>query len=183
MVQKVSNYKTAAAYAEAWFEVSADKRAEDIVFEEVNVLLKGIENIDVLWNNMSSPIVDETTKLSILEDMVKKAKLSKITSDTLNLIASNGRLELLPLILKEFIKLYHLNKGIIDIEVESAISLTPQQESKLQTVLEKKLKKDVAINYLLNPNVLGGLKISFDSYLIDDTVQTKLNQIKRLLEK
>ena len=37
------------------------------------------------------------------------------------------------------------------------------------------------INYEIDEEAIGGLCVSFDSYLIDDTVKGKLDKIKQIL--
>lgn len=181
MVQKVSNYKTAAAYAQAWFGAAKDAKKQDIVFAEAKALKDGIENVLVLWDSMSSPIESDEDKLDVLRTLAQKSGLSEITSETLKIVTENNRLKLFPLILDEFIRLYYKDKGIIEVYVDSAIKLSDEQNNKLQAVLEKKLNSAVVINYHVNPEVLGGLAVRFNSYLIDDTVCSKLEQVKKLL--
>lgn len=182
-MQKVSNYKTAAAYAEAWLGAAKDMNAEDIVFAEVTALKKGIGEIADLWRVMSAPVESEKAQADVLKALVKKVKLSKTSQQTLQLIAENKRLNLVMLILDEFIRLYYLDKGIMQVYVESAVELSDEQSGKLEKVLQKKLNAPVVVDYRVNSAVLGGLAVRFGSYLIDDTVQNKLAKLEQILAK
>ncbi len=182
-MQKVSNYKTAVAYAKAWFEAAKDHKAEDAVFEEARALREGIGDVLTLWNSMASPIESEHEKIEIISQLASKTKLSAITEEMLKITVYNNRLKLIPLILDEFIHLYYQDKGIIEVFAESAVPLSETQSKKLQKVLEKKLQSPIFINYQVNPAVLGGLSVRFQSYLIDDTIQNKLEKLEKLLIK
>ncbi len=183
MVQKVSNFKTAAAYAEAWLGAAKDMNAEEAVFEEAKALKSGIGGVETLWDAMASPIESTDNKLKIIAELKKKAHLSDITTQTLKLAAENNRLKLMSLIAEEFIRLYYQDKGITEVFAESAVELEGGQKAKLQKIMEKKLKAPVVINYTVKPEVLGGLAVRFGSYLVDDTIKSKLMKLEQLLAK
>lgn len=180
-VQKVSNYKTATAYAGAWLSAAKDMNAADKVFEEVKALKEGISDILPLWDSMASPIENQDDILDVLQALAKSVKLSSVSEETLKIVAKNNRLKIFPLILDEFIKLYYKDKGVVEVFVESAIALTEAQDSKLRSVLEKKLNSDIVISYNVNPLVLGGLSVRFNSFLVDDTIRSKLEEVRKLL--
>ncbi|MCM1324286.1 MAG: ATP synthase F1 subunit delta [Acetobacter sp.] len=182
-MQKVSNFKTAAAYAEAWFDAAKDMKTEDTVFEEVRALREGIGDVIALWNSMAAPIEAENDQIDVITALAKKIKLSQVSEETLKLVAKNNRLRIIPLILNEFIRLYYQHKGIVEVFAESAIALNEEQNNKLKKILENKLNAPVVIDYHVNPEVLGGLSIRFASYLIDDTVRSKLLKLEQLLAK
>ncbi len=183
MVQKVSNFKTAAAYAEAWLGAAKDMNAEEAVFEEVKALKSGISEIAAVWNSMASPIESTTDKLKVIAGLQKKAHLSDITAQTLKLVAENNRLKLMPLITEEFVRLYYQDKGITEVFAESAVELADEQKAKLEKIMTQKLKTPVVINYAVKPEVLGGLAVKFGSYQVDDTVKSKLMELEKLLTK
>lgn len=180
-MQKYSKYKIAANYAYAWFNAAKDKKIEEKVFGEVQLLKSSYAQDKNTWNILAAPIDDDKIKQSIIETVVKKIKLSDVSADALLVMIQNRRIALLGLVLDEFVKLYYKDKGIVEVMVETAVELSDSQDKKLRNVLEDKLNTQVLLKYLVNPEVLGGLKISFDSFLIDDTLQTKLQRMKLLL--
>lgn len=180
-MQKSSKFKIAANYANAWFEAAKDKKMEDKVFEEIQLLNASYSLDKSVWNALAAPIDDALVRKNILETLAKKIKLSPISTDALLIIAENGRISFLDLILQEFTKIYYKYNGIVEVLVETAIQLSDTQDKKLHSVLETGLNSKVLLKYQINPEVLGGLRVSFNSFLIDDTLQTKLNRIKLLL--
>lgn len=182
-MQKVSNFKTAAAYAEAWLSAAKDINAEDVVFEEAKALKNGINGVALLWHSMTSPIESQNDKLKIISELAKKVHLSDISTQILKLAAENNRLKLMPLIAEEFIRLYYQDKGITEVFAESAIELSGEQKAKLEKIMVKKLNAPVVINYAVKPEVLGGLAVRFGSYSADDTIKSKLEKLEQLLGK
>ncbi len=180
-MQKVSDHKTATAYAEAWLGAAKDKKVGDIVLKEVQALDAGIGEIASMWGKMSAPVDDNNLKADVIAAFAKEISLSDISTETLKLIAANGRLGLIQMILKEFQHLYYQDKGIVEVVVESAIKLSAAQDKKLKDVLEEKLHSPIKIEYQINPAVLGGLAVRYGSFLIDDTIKSKLSRIEKLL--
>ncbi len=181
MVKKVSKTKQANTYALAWFEASKSSKLGKDVFNEVQRLYSSIKNDENLWESFTSQVFDNNKQILIISDLAKKLKLSNVSSNALKIIASNSRLDILDLILKEFISLYYKDNNIIEVNVCSAVKLTSQQNKKLKTALEKKLNSKIILNCEIKPEILGGLKISYNSFLIDDTLQTKLSNIRKLI--
>ena len=78
--------------------------------------------------------------------------------------------------------MYHVKHNIIEVSVESVKSLSSAQEKKLLTTLEKKLNKKVVVNHVLNPELLGGLRIQYNSNMIDDSIMGKLNRLEIMMK-
>lgn len=178
-MQKVSKNKVVNSYALAWLEASVSCGLEDKVIKEVEALEKSF-----LEDNLIEKLKLFQEEDLLKETMVylaKKMKFTEITSTTLGLVAENKRVDLLPSILEEWQKLYYEKKSIIEVDVESIIPLTSSQNKKLQQVLVKKLKKDIKMNNIINKDLLGGLRITFNGYEIDDSLSKKLEEIEKLI--
>lgn len=180
-MQKISKYKTATTYAQAWYDASKENHIEDVVFEEINQLSESMKKDAFLWNVLSQPAEDTKQKIKIMDDISKKLNMSAISSQALEMIAENERINILGIILNTFVKIYYKDKGIIEVSVDTAVELTKVQDTELKKVLENKLNAPVILNYKVNPDVLGGLAVRFNSVLIDDTLASKLKNLKHLL--
>lgn len=179
MAQKISKYKTATAYAQAWLEAAKDAHQEEAVYHEVKTLKEAFNKSSDIRLFLAAPTDSQNEKIQIIAEFAQSAKLSDITAQTLKLIAEYRRLDLIDLIFDEFIRRYYEDKGIISVQVETAVKLTAAQDSKLKKTLENKLGAEVILNYQIKPEVLGGLAVSYQSVLIDDTIASKLKDIQR----
>ena len=54
-------------------------------------------------------------------------------------------------------------------------------KEKLKRKLEEKLSKQVEIEYSINPEIVGGMIVELDGKTIDNSVATKLKNIKKQL--
>ena len=66
-------------------------------------------------------------------------------------------------------------------EVRSAIALSDDQQKRLAAALTKATGKPVNLKVVVDPSVLGGLVATVGDEVIDDTVRTRLDQLKSLI--
>lgn len=180
-MQKVSKNKVVNSYALAWLEASVSCGLEDKVIKEIEALEKSFLEDNNLIEKLKLFQEEEDLLKETMVYLAKKMKFTEITSTTLGLVAENKRVDLLPSILEEWQKLYYEKKSIVEVDVESIIPLTLSQNKKLQQVLVKKLKKDIKMNNIINKDLLGGLRITFNGYEIDDSLLKKLEEIEKLI--
>lgn len=61
--------------------------------------------------------------------------------------------------------------------VESAVALSPAQQSELTNNLSRRYGQGLTISFAQNPTVIGGLRIQVGSDVLDGTVQARLNAL------
>jgi F-type H+-transporting ATPase subunit delta len=71
-------------------------------------------------------------------------------------------------------------KGIVKAEVESAIPLSSKKIGHLMKRLEEIFKKKIEVETKVIPSIIGGIKVTVGSKVIDITI---VNRLKRLKER
>lgn len=66
-------------------------------------------------------------------------------------------------------------------EVTSAVVLTPAQVDRLGRVLAQAYGRPVSVNVAVDPAVLGGLRVQVGSEVVDSTVLSRLDDVRRRL--
>ena len=61
----------------------------------------------------------------------------------------------------------------------SAVPLTEQQRDRLAAALSAQLGFDVQINVVIDPEVVGGLRVSLGGELIDGTLASRIGDAQR----
>lgn len=181
-MKKDSKTKIASIYSLALFEAAEEKKAVAKVHADVLALLDIMDADKEFLKYFSNPLWGTDSKKSALKDIAKKLKLADETLQCLDVIADNNRFKELQLILEAFKHLYYKKNNIAEVDVASAKKLTATQDKKLSAVLEKMLNKKVVVNYTLNPELLGGLRVKYGSNMIDDSIQGKLNRLEIMMK-
>lgn len=164
-------------YARGLFEAACAAGVLEKVRENMHAL-KEIQNI----SRIDSPYLNPNQQAELIGILKEKLGLEKQTTDFLNLMAQYNALGRLPNVVAQFDDLVLAYKGIEKIVVETVQPLTPRQDEKLVRELKKKLKKDVAVSYVLNENLLGGLVLHIGSKEIDDSLKKKLSTLENMMK-
>lgn len=181
-MKKDSKTKIASVYSLALYEAAEEKKAVAKVCADIQTLLEVVKSDKDFIKYFSNPLWDTASKKSALKEISAKLKISVETLNCLDVIADNNRFAELKLILEDFIHLYYIKHNIAEVEVSSVKALSPAQDKKLSGELEKMLGKKVVVKYILNPELLGGLRIKYGSNMIDDTILGKLNRLEIMMK-
>ena len=68
-------------------------------------------------------------------------------------------------------------KGI----VKTTVQLTEEEYNTLKTKLEKKYNKHIILEQIIDPEILGGIYLRINNDVIDDTVKSKLDELRNLM--
>ena len=66
-------------------------------------------------------------------------------------------------------------------EVRTAVALTGDQRARLKAALENATGKSLELKAIVDPTVVGGVVATVGDTVIDDTVRTRIEQLKSRL--
>ncbi len=85
------------------------------------------------------------------------------------------------LILDTFRRLIRLELEAREARIESAVELSQETRSSLESDLASKYGKDISYHYSTNPDLVGGLRIRVGSDVWDGTVRARLDRLSLAL--
>ena len=170
----------ARPYAKAAFEFALEKEALS-AWSEMLEFLSVVTKDSAMAKLLDSPSI---TREKAAEAMLSVAKesLNDHGGGFVNLLATNGRLELLPEIFTLYEQYRADHEKTVEVELQSAIELSEQQINELINRLENKLGRKVNINCQTDPTVMGGLIIRAGDLVIDASIRGKLNDLADSLQ-
>ncbi len=84
----------------------------------------------------------------------------------------------------QFRKLAAAHRGEVSADVTVArMRSPPQQSTELKAALKGVAGKDVTVNEIVDPSLLGGLIVKIGSRQIDTSLRTKLSSLKLALKE
>lgn len=181
-MKKTSKTKISKTYAAALYEAAAGTKNVDRVLKDIEKLRMLLKEDASVCSYLSSPLWSNADKKDVLAKSAKILQLDKETLTCLDLITENRRIAELVMILDDFVKIYYRKNGIAEVDVETVKKLTAKQDKDLTAVLEKLFAGKVAVNYIVNPAVAGGLRVKCGSKMFDDSLASKLNYLENVMK-
>ena len=144
---------------------------------EFNSSLKNDLSINTFFK---SKTIDSKEKMSLFEKAVSNS-MSVILVEVLKVVIENNDINLLKDIAKNFTLLSKQKLNIAFVEVVSSSEMNSNQKDDITNSLSELIKKKIDINFNVDKNLIGGLKIKVDDTLYDSSLQTKLENAKSKL--
>jgi F-type H+-transporting ATPase subunit delta len=165
------------AYARALFEIAQAEGNIDTVENELFRMARAFESNEQLRSTLTDTTIPADRRQSIIEQLLG-GKASNTTTQLVSLVVGSGRSRDLPAIIDTLVKRASREKKLEVAEVRSAVELTDDQQKRLAAALTKATGKQVNLKVVVDPTVMGGLVATVGDEVIDDTVRTRLEQLK-----
>lgn len=160
------------------------------VAEEGNFLDKATEDLqkikDVLDQSrelimaLRSPLVKGDAKARILHEIFRNDIGDKVML-FLKLLANKKRAGLLPEVIEEFHALLDEKKGVVNVEVKSAVKLGDDQAKELVNGLASYTGKKIRAKMTLDEALIGGVTVKIGDTILDGSVRHQLVLLKHAL--
>ena len=82
-----------------------------------------------------------------------------------------------------YITLYRQQKNVIRGKLITAVAVAPETEQRMRQMVEQKTNGNVEFETEVNPEIIGGFILEYDTYRMDASVQSKLRTILSELKK
>jgi F-type H+-transporting ATPase subunit delta len=170
-------------YANSLFDLARDSNTLDQTEKSLARFDELIRGSDDLARLLRSPVFSAGEQIAALNAILEKAKIGGLVANFVRVVARNRRLFAMKDMLGAFRKLLadHRGEAAADVTVASRLNATQRRE--LQAALKTKIGKDVTINEIVDPAILGGMIVKVGSRQIDTSLRTKLSSLKLALKE
>jgi F-type H+-transporting ATPase subunit delta len=162
----------ARPYAEALFKAGGNAATADQVSA-----LAAVAADAQLRQFAGNPKVEADQVYDLMAAIVK-APLSSQVSNFLRAVLDNGRLDALPEIAAQFHSLVNANSGISDATVYSAFPIDGAQLADVAAMLEKRFARRLNASVVVQPELIGGIRVVVGDEVLDTSVKARLEQMK-----
>jgi len=173
----------AERYASSLFDLALAEKKLPAVEKDLKRFGELLAGSDDLARLVASPAFSASEQLAAISAVLKKAKITGLVGNFIQVVTENRRLFVVPGMLRGFDELMAIHRGEVTADVTVAQALSAKQTKELKAALKSVVGKDVAINATVDPSVIGGMIVKIGSRQIDTTLKTKLSSLKLALKE
>jgi F-type H+-transporting ATPase subunit delta len=172
----------AGRYASALFDLARDQRQIESVGKSLEALNQALADSKDFNELVSSPLVSREEAGKAFAALAPQLALDPVTANFLGVLARNGRKSELRNVIRAFRRLAAEHRGETTAEVVTARPLNDDQLAQLRQQLRTRAGRDVNIDAVVDPSLLGGIVVKLGSQQIDASIRTKLNRLAQAMK-
>jgi len=173
----MSEAVVAKRYADALFQLASEKNSVDQLISELQIVKEVFQNNNEISDFLNHPRVNNDEKMKLIDEAFEKCDEDVI--HTIKILVERHRIDIMTLIVDAFIEQYNETNGIAAATVYSVREISDDEKEKIAASLKKQLnKKSISIVNIVDPSLLGGIRIRVGNTIYDGSIRGKLNRIK-----
>ena len=163
-------------YARALLKSAVQTKCDDQVYADMATLATAFVDVPRLRTTLDNPTIPQETKKQLLVTACGQ-KATPLTKRFVELVLKEGRESVMVFIASSYITLYRKQKNIIHGRLITATTVSPETEKKMRSIVESKTQGTVEFLTEVNPDIIGGFILEYDTYRLDASVQSQLRNI------
>lgn len=152
-------------------------RALAPVGEDLNDLCAALAGNERFRSFLMNPDRARDQKAALI-DKVLSGRSHPLTMSVLQLLLNKRRETELESIRYQYAELRREHESIVHATITSAKPLSEEQQNAIIGKLADATKKRIEPEYRVEPQLLGGVKVAFGSYVMDGTVRGSLGKLR-----
>jgi len=173
------NLTIARPYAEAVFQEALEKGTFDKWQNMLCALSEACKNAYVMNVIKSSANAEKASEniFSILKDL-----LDDYGKNFVRILAENSRLEVVPEIYQEFIRLREKHDKVMTVDLISARSFDENEILAIKEKLSQKYNCRINMKQQIDPSIIGGVILKVGDKVIDASIKNSLSALSSTLK-
>jgi ATP synthase F1 delta subunit len=169
-------------YARTLIEASTLEGAPKVI-SELNALRELMSKSRELKMALEAPQFSNEEKSSVIKELGSRLNLSETSVKFINYISGERAMPFLGAILDAANSIYLEKKRISKAIVMTPSPIGKEYETRLRESLRKVIGRDVELQYVTEPSLIGGMLIKVGSTMYDGSVKGQLRLLKDELIK
>lgn len=160
------------------FNVAKEHNEVSLVDNDLTVCLEAINTEASFITLMNNPNIKKETKCQIIDKAFEG--VSKHVANVIKILANNLKINIISEVVEVYKEISNIFSNKALVKVESVYNLSTEELKKLSGTIKDKLNvENVEIKNEVDKSLIGGLKISYNGKIIDTSIKTRINEIKR----
>jgi len=166
----------ARPYAEALFKAASQTNPRELA-DQLDALGQ-VASLRELRQYADNPKVQPDAVYDLIVGSLKGVSFAPAVQNLLRAVIENGRLSALPEIAAQYRSLVNAQSGVSDATVYSAFPIDGTQLSDVVAALEKRFDRKLNASVVVEPELIGGIRVVVGDEVLDTSVKARLEQMK-----
>ena len=166
----------ARPYAEALFKSAGQVNPRELA-DQLDALAQ-VTSLPELRQFADNPKIEPATVHDVVVGALRSVVLAPTVQNLLRAVIENGRLAAMPEIATQYHALVNTMTGVSDATVYSAFPINGTQLPEVVTALERRFKRKLNANVVVEPGLIGGIRVVVGDEVLDTSVKARLEQMK-----
>ncbi len=168
----------AKRYTIALADLAAGQHLLEDVGQALTSLRDLLDSAPEIRAFLVSPVVGVEQQMRVVESFIEEAKPGQLLANFLRLLVKKRRMALIDEIIAAFLRNMEERKGRVTVQVRSAVPLAAEQAGRLESVLSRRIQKEVHLDVSVDPALLGGVVIRVGSLMMDYSLRSRFSRLK-----
>ena len=168
-------------YGEGLYALAKEEGLEEEILRQLKVLEDCFAQQPEYLKLLSSHDLPKAERVGILDGDFR-GKVHIYLLNFLKILTEKGYIHHFSDCYKAYTDRHCTDRGILQVKAISAIALTDAQQEKLKTTLCRITGKTVELQCRVDKSVLGGVRLQYNGYQVDGTLQTRLAEMEKRLK-
>ena len=177
----MSERADALHYARELFDVTWRHGQAPAVAEELETIVAATRDYRDQVRPLFHPLVPKAKKVATIRAITSGAGVSRPTTVLLEALAHHHRLHLLAGIAGSFRERLNQKQGVLRAKVTTATPLGSDKAQALGARLSELTGRQVTLQTVVDPSIIGGVVTEVDSTLYDGSVTSQLARMRKKL--
>jgi len=174
---------SAARYARALLDVANKESDPERAEQELAAFVDLVRTNPDLERTLANPVVSAADKRAIVQQILERLKPTTPVGKLVLLLASRGRLALLPDLLDVYRERLMEYRNVLSAEVTTAAPLSPERAELLQQRLANATGRTITMTTKVDASIIGGVVTRIGGTVYDGSVATRLAKVRDRLEQ
>jgi F-type H+-transporting ATPase subunit delta len=163
------------------YEIANENSELEIVEKNVDDILAIYNSSEDLKNFVKNPTQSQSSQLDVFDKISNRMNLSKTIINFLNVLVSKRRIFFIEKIFLSFLSLVSEKKGEVKASLISSKHLTKEELQSLKQNLIQTIGASIVLDYKVEEDLIGGLKMQIGSLMVDTSIKNKLKKYEQIM--
>ena len=175
--------ETSERYSRALYEVAKEANELEKIEVDIKIFKRLLEDSLELNNFIHNPTQSIENQNTVIKLLSEKLNFSANLKNFFFLLIKKRRIFFVKKIMESFLKLCFKKRGELKASLISSKELSETELETISNDLSQSMGSIIRLDYKIDKDLIGGLKLQLGSFMIDSSIKNKLKKLEqRMLE-